>query len=1576
MASPTNTLKQRNEFFSKTLVFLLFLGAFITSGTAFSQDNVTNVFLPAPRILKQQLGRAKRAIDEENYSDAVTFLGQILTHSGEIEPMEAVEDANNDAVGQLEDSEAESQDFFIEPDEEDGTFRSIKVEANRLLGQLPDDALKLYDLQYGADARALLRTSLENNDLAGLTQVTRKYFHTASGYEAAMLLGRSEMARGRPLTAALGFRRIYQTPAARKRFDPELSLLLAVCWDHARLQVEAREVLMDLKAKYPDTQFTIGNQPISIFGADENPIEWLRNIASRSGIADTSGFTQWVMFRGTPTRNAASKGGIPLQASRWRIRTAVDSIDEQRIREILSSSREQSNPELPSLHPLIVNDIVLTRTPERLIAVNFKTGKRVWEFPWFNTRDEEELLQSQLEVTEGASHQRQNELKQRLWQDNPYGQLASDEKSVYVLWEMGFADFDANNTRRLMMAPGGAQVNIPGGPRSTNYLSGLDLETEGSLKWIVGGASGEDEPRLAGAFFLGAPLPLFGQLYVLAELNGEIRLCVLDADSGHQVWSQQLAHMDNQRIVFDRLRRLAGATPSFGDGVLICPTSAGAVVAVDIANRSLLWGFQYNTNRQSKNNFPFNPNTSSSKPTTRWQDSSVTIADSKVLLTPVEGNDILCLDLVSGKLLWKRKRDTDMYIATAHEKLAVSVATKKVVAYKLADGEPAWELPLDDGNEMPSGRGFRTGNSYFLPTTSNRLLEFDVLEGKVLSTTDFEDELGNMICYKDQVISQTPLSLNAYYQIEPLRKRVSERLDDNKSDVWALARHSELLLHDGDYTAALESLRKTHEASPDSASVRRLLAHTMLKLIESDYAGNQGLATEIEPLLDTRVQRQQFLTALAQGLQGTDKHLDAFNAYMELITFVDDQREANSSGYDELQRIEPGLRVRYDRWIRNQITALMASANADQLTAIDNRIGQMLNEAVENKEIGSLREFLRYFDAHQSGAQARLELSRLLVSHGDRLNREFIEAELHLVMLEEHSDDTVAMEALYLQLQLLEKLERFEAASVVIGKLATRFPDTPVVDELTGTQLLQQYQAKAETAAALTTADPWAGGHVEHEKINETNNRVPSFQRIYAIPVFEQSGPLVPRTLYAHNQSSNSIVVRSPTGKTIQQVSISDGTPTYGSQYGIMYCKSVGHYLMVFTGRDLIVVDTLHRSGDPADAILWRKKLQQSTNQRIAPPIRSRAEITPWGVRQYQALDPNGRKLGETGSISIHGIVLQRGEQVYCVDALDGSTIWVRDGITTGCEIYSNNEVVTLVPPDPEQAAIQLNLIDGSHIQSVEGGNRQKRFLARNATSFVYESKDENVTIGKLDVLSQQMQWQYSFPNTARGTLIGLDKMAIMTPDGKLTLLNLNDGSEVFRRQLLPEDQLTNIFIIESKQHLMLVTSRPLNARGITVPSVGMQARMINGNVYCLDRNTGEFNWPSPSRIQGWALPMNQPADSPVLTFVRQVNSVSSEDRRRTTMHSEIFCMDKRDGRELMSPQQITGYIRAFDVTSEASKQLVTVTANTNINRFRFTDDPTPPAAPVQKHDGTGATAKAVNNFSKQLFKALGKPEE
>jgi hypothetical protein len=43
--------------------------------------------------------------------------------------------------------------------------------------------------------------------------------------------------------------------------------------------------------------------------------------------------------------------------------------------------------------------------------------------------------------------------------------------------------------------------------------------------------------------------------------------------------------MDTQTILYDSTRRLSGATPSLADGVLVCPTSAGSVVAIDLAQR-------------------------------------------------------------------------------------------------------------------------------------------------------------------------------------------------------------------------------------------------------------------------------------------------------------------------------------------------------------------------------------------------------------------------------------------------------------------------------------------------------------------------------------------------------------------------------------------------------------------------------------------------------------------------------------------------------------------------------------------------------------------------------------------------------------------------------------------------------------------------------------------------------------------------------------------------------------------------------------------------------------------------------
>ena len=286
---------------------------------------------------------------------------------------------------------------------------------------------------------------------------------------------------------------------------------------------------------------------------------------------------------------------------------------------------------------------------------------------------------------------------------------------------------------------------------------------------------------------------------------------MLDANTGQLNWSQQLAHVDTQIITRDSTRRLAGATPSYSDGVLVCPTSAGAVVAVDISTHFLLWGYRYKQATPVNPRFGFRPTTLTAKKRNgdRWADASVTIAQGKVLVTPVEGDSLYCLDLLTGKPVWQsQKRDNRLYVACVHDGQVVMVGKNEISAFKLTDGTAAWQEPIALGSDMPSGRGFQSDSSYFLPTTGRKLLKIDLAEGTKVQEIATSQVLGNLVCYKDEVISQTPLNLETYLQAARLRAKVEERLAKNPQDSWALARQCELLLQDGKQLEALATLRK------------------------------------------------------------------------------------------------------------------------------------------------------------------------------------------------------------------------------------------------------------------------------------------------------------------------------------------------------------------------------------------------------------------------------------------------------------------------------------------------------------------------------------------------------------------------------------------------------------------------------------------------------------------------------------------------------------------------------------------------------------------------------------------------
>ena len=202
------------------------------------------------------------------------------------------------------------------------------------------------------------------------------------------------------------------------------------------------------------------------------------------------------------------------------------------------------------------------------------------------------------------------------------------------------------------------------------------------------------------AIFLGAPLPLNGKLYVLIEQAGVLRLVCLDprnlvAVPGQTrrpalVWTQKIGRPNNN-LPQDSIRRYQGASLAASEGIILCPTNSGAIVAVDTMSRSLLWAHAYKKiNPPDRNLQPGGfrgPNgmmmPDQLKPD-RWRAGGPIIANGRVVLTAFDSDFIECLDLRTGKVLWYVPREVnDLYIGGIINDRVVVVGRNQVRAYHL-----------------------------------------------------------------------------------------------------------------------------------------------------------------------------------------------------------------------------------------------------------------------------------------------------------------------------------------------------------------------------------------------------------------------------------------------------------------------------------------------------------------------------------------------------------------------------------------------------------------------------------------------------------------------------------------------------------------------------------------------------------------------------------------------------------------------------------------------------------------------------------------------------------------------------
>lgn len=1541
-------------------------------------EEPADVFLPVDREVTLQWEQAKSLLNDGHYSEAVTLLDEILHRD---------------------------EDFFLKPDDSQKgndhyKHRSLKSAAQHLIGELPPEGRAAYELQFGATAERLLKTAA--GDVGKLEELSRNYFHTPAGYQATLLLGRHQLDHNRPLAAAICFQRLQDAPAAAASLEPSLSVLLATSWCRAGMKDRAAEVLNKLKEKDPHTTIHVADKTVRLFDGDVDALAWLQaDVGSPQAGGHAEASPDWTLVRGDAARNLSSEGGLPLLTSRWEVSTTNNRALEKALVGVRQQLWEQPSgglAKIPAMQPLVVGNTVLMRTTRELWAVDFTTGKRIWTVRSGDEVPLEQMLTSSPSDSIRFDALNNYSLRERFWEDTTFGTLASDGKLLFLLDDLDMPLTLSDLTGGVMFNPragriirGPFTVDPQAQSKQVNKLSAYELRTQGKLKWQVGGQTGDEEPKLAGAFFLGPPLTLDGKLYVLAEMKtGEIKLCVLDAATGKLEWSQQVANVA-RNILLDRHRRLAGCSPSFADGVLVCPTSAQAIVGIDVANRTLLWGFQYEPEAAFAQQFgrsamAYNGNIMGPVLMDHWTDGNPVVADGCVLVTPMESNRLFCLNLSDGSKKWDQLRGENMYVAGVRDGKVLVVGKHQFTALKLADGKLAWKTgPISYAEPagananatadstlppVPSGRGFLTGDNYFLPLSSGEVVRINLTDGKIAERSKSRTGAvpGNLICYQGEVVSQGVDQVETFFQIDALDKRIKKQLAENPEDSWALAHRGELELTRGNLDDAITDLRRAYQKDDNSYN-RDLYIEVLRTALAKDFNKHQADLRDWEQLAKLDSERAVVLRVKADGLQKTGQNVDAVDALVKLSTL---EPQA-----DELDRADDGdtkLSVARFRWVQTHFDDLWAAAKPADRTKIDAALQSHLDQAAQAADpTAALRQFLRCFGNHPLGDLAREQLVDRLTGDDTLLEREQL-----LRRLETSTNAARKATATAKFAALLKDANQPQAALAEYKKLETLVGNQPVLNGKSVKQMLSALPADSPLRLADAPSPNWLKGEVKVEKSTTANRTSGGELHLSTVCVdfHGDPGPFFHNVAVLYDSQKQEVFGRNGLGQA-DRFAINLAEPDRNingfNQRNYCYAFAQGHLLALCSGYQVFGLDTLKGPDLPGSRVKWQRDLCDPSAMNggvMQQPM-------PWGEDRRTMMSSQGL-LGGVGPCTANTLCYVRGRDVMAVDPLDGTLLWVRHGVEPGSDIFGDDEVTIVAPPEalaPTKPALVLRTADGKLLgeRTIPMANRWNTYGRYLLVFRAGGAGGTGTVLALTDPYGQRDVWTETFSGFnggtggVKGTTVDHETIALMEPDGRFVMLNVADGHKLVDEKLHDELGLVNIHVLRGAQQDILVTNHLpsgmtgafiTNRGGVriqiqagTVPTPPNEsAVMVTGRVYAFDRATGKPQWLGPASVEQHGLLLTQPADLPVVVFVHTFPSQMPN--RNGELRGSVLCLDKRNGSAVCEDddckQNAPFNYSGIQVAGNPEKQTITIQWPPQSLALSFTDKPTSNTKPYQ----------------------------
>jgi hypothetical protein len=246
-----------------------------------------------------------------------------------------------------------------------------------------------------------------------------------------------------------------------------------------------------------------------------------------------------------------------------------------------------------------------------------------------------------------------------------------------------------------------------------------------------------------------------------------------------------------------------------------------------------------------------------------------------------------------------------------------------------------------------------------------------------------------------------------------------------------------------------------------------------------------------------------------------------------------------------------------------------------------------------------------------------------------------------------------------------------------------------------------------------------------------------------------------------------------------------------------------------------------------------------------------------------------------------------------------------------------------------------------------------------------WNNKAQGLVVQLLDPWheAEPVVWTLAVAAGSKAYVVENEDLAILEPDGKFAILGIADGAPKVDARLelgggdsRPPPILGGIIVTRTADQYFVAINRPVPRADATLsiqPDLGsVISPLVEGPLYAFDRRTGEPSWPSAAYIDRYGLPLEQPADVPVLTFLRQVNPLSGNAPARPTL--SILCLDKRSGRVILDRASLLTSAQTYEVVGNPGRGSVDVRIPNNTFTITFTDKPRPPEPPAQTGEALG----------------------